>query len=145
MVVIHWQAASPAMTRVKQASVALLGAAVISTGLPAVAAVDLSLGEDVFNGNCGGSRGCFRSCILGCVLLLPFQRTMCIHERKVLLPGLTPHGPVLGNTPDGLWRLVCQVASLVSRHGLCVHYRSDSYLIHVRIPAFTGGGCLLLE
>lgn len=40
------------MTRVKQAGAALLASAVIATGLPAVAAVDLSLGEDVFNGNC---------------------------------------------------------------------------------------------
>ena len=49
------QGAPPPITRVKQAGVALLGAAVVATGLPAVAAVDLSLGEDVFNGNCGES------------------------------------------------------------------------------------------
>lgn len=36
-----------------------MGAAVVATGLPAVAAVDLSLGEDVFNGNCGESLSLF--------------------------------------------------------------------------------------
>ncbi|CAD7701188.1 unnamed protein product, partial [Ostreobium quekettii] len=47
-------AAPSPLTRAKQAGAALLAGAVIATGLPAHAGVDLALGEDVFNGNCGG-------------------------------------------------------------------------------------------
>ncbi|GMH41854.1 hypothetical protein BSKO_09764 [Bryopsis sp. KO-2023] len=49
--VVRCEAAQP-MQRVKQVGVALLSTAVIATAVPAIAAVDLEVGEDVFNGNC---------------------------------------------------------------------------------------------
>ena len=41
------------MTRVKQAGVAFLGAALLATASPAFADDILEIGEDVFVGNCG--------------------------------------------------------------------------------------------
>lgn len=41
------------MTRVKQAGLAFVGAAILATATPAFAEVDLALGQDVFDGNCG--------------------------------------------------------------------------------------------
>eukprot|EP00210_Caulerpa_lentillifera_P005506 g5265.t1 len=44
--------ASPRLTRVKQTGVALVGAAILAAASPSFAAVDLALGEEVFDGNC---------------------------------------------------------------------------------------------